>query len=409
MKTVAKLIWPRYNALQIPARIALLSLQMLMVALFRNQQRCFRPSSGGAALLFLLTVFGFTPMGTSTTGQIRHQPGLQWSKLPPLPDSHGFAGAFAGVSHGALIVAGGTNFPDRPVWEGGRKHWYDKIFVLEKPDGEWHIGGVLPRALGYGVSITTDKGLLCIGGADAERHYTDVFLLEWSEGKIGRTALPSLPQPCAYASGAKLGKVVYVAGGTATPTATQAMKTFWSLDLSKRDARWQELAAWPGSERMLSVAAAQGAAFYLFSGVSLSAAPDGSPRRTYLKDAFRYQAGKGWSKVADLPRPVVAAPTPAAAFGKKQILIFGGDDGSNAGFQPVKDHPGFSHRVLAFHTDSNQWAEAGKGEAAHVTTAMTARRGGLVIPSGEVRPGVRSPAVWFVQPLTKNNAPLRDE
>jgi N-acetylneuraminic acid mutarotase len=213
--------------------------------------------------------------------------------------------------------------------------------------------------------------------------------------------LPALPKPCAYASGAKVGNVIYVAGGTETPTATQAMRSFWSLDLSKRDARWQELAAWPGVERMLSVAAAQDGAFYLFSGVSLSAAPDGSPKRTYLKDAYRYRAGKGWTKMADLPSPVVAAPTPAAAFGKTQILIFGGDDGSKAGFQPVQDHPGFSHRVLAFHTDNNRWEEAGAMESAHVTTAMTAWRGGFVIPSGEVRPGVRSPAVWFIQPRAK--------
>lgn len=334
---------------------------------------------------------------------------LRWAKLPPLPDKHGFAGVFAGVSNDALIVAGGANFPDQPVWEGGRKHWYDKIFALEKPDGEWRSAGALPRALGYGVSITTDKGLLCIGGADADKHYTDVFLLEWIEGKIKRTALPSLPQPCAYASGAKAGDVVYVAGGTTTPTATRAMKTFWSLDLSKREARWRELSAWPGRERMLSVAAAQGNAFYLFSGVSLSAAPDGSPRRTYLQDAYRYEANKGWMKLADLPHPVVAAPTPAAAFGKTRILIFGGDDGSKLGFQPVKDHPGFSRRVLAFHTDSNQWTDEGEGEAAHVTTAMTAWRGGFVIPSGEVRPGVRSPAVWFIHTAARSRAPFHEK
>ncbi len=381
----------------------------LMMALFCNQQGRLRPLCGNAALLCLLAVFGGTPMEISMMGQTRPQLRLRWRKLPPLPDRHGFAGAFAGVSNGALIVAGGANFPDRAVWEGGKKHWYDKIIVLEKPDGEWQSGGALPMPMGYGVSITTDKGLLCIGGADAERHFTEVFLLEWAAGKIKRTALPSLPQPCAYASGAQIGKVIYVAGGTATPTTTQAMRTFWSLDLSKRDGRWQELAAWPGSERMLSVAAAQGDAFYLFSGVSLSAAPDGSPQRTYLKDAYRYQAGKGWTKLADLPRPVVAAPTPAAAFGQSQILIFGGDDGSKAGFQPIKDHPGFSRRVLAFHTGSNQWTGAGEGEAAHVTTALTAWRGGFVIPSGEIRPGVRSPAVWFVQPLAKNKSPFRDE
>lgn len=367
---------------------------------FRQQTSLWRKFCAGAVPLALLFFADFKPM-PNIASAMNLSPALKtlrWTKLPPLPDKHGFAGAFVGVSNGALIVAGGANFPDKAVWEGGKKAWYDKIFVLEKPDGEWRSGGALPLPLGYGVSITTDKGLVCIGGADAERHSTNVFRLEWIEGKIRRTALPALPQACAYASGAQVGKVIYVAGGTATPTATRAMKTFWALDLSERHPQWRELASWPGPERMLSVAAAQGSAFYLFSGVSLSAAPDGSPQRTYLKDAYRYQSNKGWTRLADLPHPVAAAPTPAATFGKTQIVIFGGDDGLKAGFQPVQAHPGFARRVLAFHTDRNQWKETGEGEAAHVTTAMTAWRGGFVIPSGEVRPGVRSPVVWFIRP-----------
>ncbi len=377
----------------------------MLSSLFHRQTGVWRGFQAGAALLALLLFAGFNRM-SNTASAMNLSPvldNLRWRKLPPLPDPHGFAGAFAGVSHNALIVAGGANFPDQPVWEGGKKFWSDKIFVLEKPDGQWQSGGALPKPLGYGVSITTDKGLVCIGGADAERHYNEVFLLEWSAGKIKRTTLPALPQACAYASGAQVGKVIYVADGTATPTATQALKAFWALDLSERHPQWRELATWPGPERMLSVAAAQGGAFYLFSGVSLSAAPDGSPKRTYLKDAYRYEPNKGWARIAELPHPVAAAPTPAAALNKSQILIFGGDDGSKAGFQPVQAHPGFAQRILAFHTDNNQWTEAGEGEAAHVTTAMAAWRGGFVIPSGEVRPGVRSPAVWFIQPRSDNS------
>ncbi len=79
-----------------------------------------------------------------------------------------------------------------------------------------------------------------------------------------------------------------------------------ALDLSERHPQWRELEAWPGPERMLSVAAAQDGAFYLFSGVSLSAAPDGSPKRTYLKDAYRYltvrSLYRGFSHSIPLPR-----------------------------------------------------------------------------------------------------------
>src|SRR4051794_9202194 len=41
-----------------------------------------------------------------------------WTQLPSLPDPEGFASAFAGVSHDALLVAGGANFPDKRPWDG---------------------------------------------------------------------------------------------------------------------------------------------------------------------------------------------------------------------------------------------------------------------------------------------------
>jgi hypothetical protein len=51
---------------------------------------------------------------------------LKWASLPPLPDREGYAGSFAGVSDGVLLVAGGANFQDRRPWEGGTKVWYDR-------------------------------------------------------------------------------------------------------------------------------------------------------------------------------------------------------------------------------------------------------------------------------------------
>ena len=41
--------------------------------------------------------------------------------------------AVAGVSGGALLVAGGANFPDKKPWQGGTKVWYDTVFVLDEP------------------------------------------------------------------------------------------------------------------------------------------------------------------------------------------------------------------------------------------------------------------------------------
>ena len=36
---------------------------------------------------------------------------------------------------------------------------------------------------------------------------------------------------------------------------------------------------------------------------------DGTIRRRYLTDGYRYDPAAGWKRIADLPRPVVAAPS----------------------------------------------------------------------------------------------------
>ena len=151
--------------------------------------------------------------------------------MPSLPDKKGFAGSFAGVSNGVLIVAGGANFPDKKPWEGGKKVWYDTVFVLERPYDEWRVAGKLPRPLGYGVSVTYGDGLVCIGGSDAERHYADAFRLEWRNSKMILTKLPPLPEPVANCSGALVGDVLYVAGGLEKPDSKNTLKTAWRIDL----------------------------------------------------------------------------------------------------------------------------------------------------------------------------------
>jgi SSS family transporter len=322
---------------------------------------------------------------------------LRWTRLPELPNRDGVAGAFGGTSNGALIVAGGTNFPGAKPWDGGAKVWHDVIYVLERPDGAWREAGRLPHPLAYGVSVSTADGVVCVGGSDALRHSGDTFRLRWVGGRIESEALPALPRPAANLSGAVLGTTLYVAGGTEAPDSSAALRTFWALDLSSAAPAWRELEPWPGPGRMLAVAAVQDRSFFLFSGASLRSGPDGKPVREYLRDAYRYRPGRGWERVADLPTAVVAAPSPAPALGQSSVVVLGGDDGTRAGFVPPAEHPGFGGRVLIYHTITDTWRGAGTMPAAHVATPLVAWQGTYVMPSGESRPGVRSPEVWALR------------
>src|ERR1043166_8535698 len=313
-------------------------------------------------------------------------PFLKWRELPPLPDRVGFAGMFAGVGGGALLVAGGANFPDAMPWDGGKKVWYDSIYVLAKADGRWITGFKLPHALAYGVSVSTKDGVICAGGADADEHFANVFRLRWRKGKTITEQLPSLPQAVANACGALVGNTFYVSGGIEKPDATNCLKNFWALDLSALHPQWKEMPAWPGPARMLAVAGTDGDTLFLFSGAELFADPQGKPVRRYLTDAYAFNLRTGWRRIADLPRPAVAAPSPAISFDGK-LLIVSGDDGALVNFEPKSTHPGFPRDVLAYDARSNQWTRLDDAPFSRATAPVAHWNKQAVIPGG--RQGTR--------------------
>ena len=416
---------------------------------------------------------------------------LTWTRLESLPDAAevdkrlGRAGMFAGVHNDALILAGGANFPvDR--LKDGKKTYYDDIFVLVK-SGEKYTW-IRPKAaiggpLAYGAAVATDAGLVCLGGewqvhlagetaaGSSETKFSPkVFVLAWDKeartltktdrlitaadrdaGQADKVLpLPALPEACSFMAAAKVGSVIYVAGGQRTSDAkAPAMKTFWSLDLSKKtdpDAfKWQRLAPWPGPGRMKALAAAQSdgenECFYLFSGSSA-----GAP----LTDAYRYRPkDNSWRKGPDVgvgpdgntKTVACVAAGCAAPFGDHHILVFGGgmfptvqdparkdhvekmaalallkaraDAAADAAAKTElqsqisaleanldKTHPGFQRTVWAFHTVTGTWTRLKDMPTATPPVTTPAVRWGddIIIPSGEIRPGVRSPAIWRISP-----------
>ena len=382
-----------------------------------------------------------------------------WDELPPLPPSTGqakqpgVAGPFAGVQGDALVVAGGANFPEKMPWEGGAKVWWDDIWVLENLSGgaRWVSDKTfkLPRRLAYGVSVSTPDGIVCAGGSDAERCYADVFLLSWDAKarEIRQTALPSMPRPLSFMAGAMAGATLYVAGGQHEMKGATPSSAFWSLDLSKRDRpdefKWTVLPTWPGPPRVVPVAATQrtagGEAFFLFSGRVQRAG-----RRTeILRDAYAFDAKtRTWRTLPPInggPGVSVMAGTAAAA-GDDEVLLFGGDRGElfleleahdleietlkrQLADAPVNDraaierqieqrlrakkkiydtHPGFGRDVFAFDTRQDTWRIVTRSPAEPQVTTFAVKWGeAIIIPSGEIRPGVRTPNVVRATPVSK--------
>jgi N-acetylneuraminic acid mutarotase len=325
--------------------------------------------------------------------------GIHASRLPSLPEPLGVAGAFAGVANDSLLVAGGANFPDAPPWKGGKKTWYDTVYLLSETNSDWKIVGKLPRPLGYGVSITTREGVVCIGGSDAQRHYADCFLLKVNAGKLEVKPLPSLPVPLANAAGALVADTIYLAGGSREPGEQSASAALYALNLTASSKAWTNLAPCPGKARILPLAASLDGDFYLAGGAALEKT-NGAVGRVYLRDTWRFRPGAGWKKLSDLPSACVAAPSPAPVLGG-QLYVLSADDGSARDFQPIENHPGFPRTILTFDSTKASWSEAGELPAPRVTAPVVFWRGGFVVPSGEMRPGVRSAEVWMFRIVNK--------
>jgi N-acetylneuraminic acid mutarotase len=317
---------------------------------------------------------------------------IKWDgALPALPRP--LSGHVFGISGETLIVAGGTDFPIS-LFEGGAKVWYDDVYALPRGAKAWiRQTEKWPQPIGYAGVVSTDAGVVVAGGSDGKRNFTDVWLLRWADGMVKREALPPLPSPIAMAGAGALGRTIFIVGGQESPNATRALNTVWTLDLAGAPPRWRSIAPLPGPERILPVVAGVRGRLIVASGARLYARADGTAGRRYLTDTRMWASFNGsprqWSLISTPWRPVVAAP--AIAWGDSLMLVFGGDDGAQAErVQELRDaHPGFSRKLMAYDTTTDEWGEIGTLPAGLVTTNVVRRGTSLIIAGGEDRPGHR--------------------
>lgn len=336
---------------------------------------------------------------------------LKWSELAPLPDAEGFAGMYAGVVGDTLIAAGGTQFAGGvPWWQGGVKRWSDAIMVYSFTSGNWRIAPErLPAPRADGVSVSYREEMICAGGGDASKATAEVFSLRWKDGALVRTPLPELPAPCVKMAGVLLGDVLYVAGGRPSPNSTSVLRTFWALDLARPrgERTWRALPPWPGPARMMPIMATSDGALYLIGGVEIFADERNQPRNRapYLSDVFRYVPGRGdavgqWERLADTPRPLAGAPSPACTTTPGEILIAGGVDGSIEAIVDRSTVRALPDAVLRYEVRTGKWSEAGTmpAKSARVNGPAIVRHADYLIISGENLPARRTPSILHLAP-----------
>lgn len=315
---------------------------------------------------------------------------LEWKRLADLPDAEGFAGSYAGVSGGALIVCGGANFPEKPLWEGGPKRWTDRVFVMEPGSAGWKDAAPLPQPLGYGATVSLPEGMMLIGGSNASGAVSDCYLLRYKEGNVTCETLPPLPVALTGHAAVVMNGKVYVQGGSLAPGEQDAESRMWIYD--PQACQWREGEPMPARGRFLHQMATMANTLYVLGGIGLKPGEEGRQVRDMLVEAWSYNEATGWRRLAHLPHFCAAAPTPAPVIGGR-IYLLGGDDATVTGYKPV-DHPGFHNQSLCYDPASDTWADGGSIAAARAVLPCAVWNGLAVIVNGEQRPGKRSNQVW---------------
>lgn len=355
--------------------------------------------------------------------------------LPPPPGAReqlGVARPFYGVSGGVFILAGGSNFPERPAAEGGSKACRDEIYA-RLPDGRWRaLSSRLPDGpVAEGVSVTTPEGIVCAGGTDGRRDLDAAFLMTWSRtaGDVEFGRLPSLPVTLRMGVGGAWENRIYVACGRQNGAVANGV---WRLDLDDLAAGWIALPPVPGVPREQAVGAIavrgpRRPAFHVFGGNGVD--PDGTQAaRTdgYFYDLSAVDGGI-WKPAAAVKPKGSAGPISVlgatAIGGRSRIICAGGFDkeiwdeavrslGRLRGETLAayrKDYltrpaPSYrwNKRLLVYDAEKDAWGSDGEVPEARCGAAMAMLPdGSLLIASGEDRPGSRSPLAFIRQPLAR--------
>ena len=377
------------------------SRRFVRAALLRrgSRSRSIQRARGGFALSLVLQVL-LLPMIPSP---LFSTPTLSWTKWSDLPNPIGLKGVYAGVTGGQLIAAGGSNFPV-PQTQGGTKVFTRAIYSLPVSAGSsaaWQShADALPVGLAEGASVTTEYGVVGVGGASAAGPVADAFLIAVKSegGGVSLRSLPSLPDPSAMPAAAYLGGDVYVAGGE-NRGAVQSQ--FRRLNLAAAlgqtpGVTWESLPSWPGPPRFGAVLATLkvgGRDRLVLAGGRIKSTPP-VRQEDYLADVYGYDPEAGrWERLADMPHRALAAAVLRLDAGR--LAVLGGSDGHSldrlAELGPKYRLPS---RIMIYHAASNEWlVDAGSMPTGTAGTAVVEMLDGGILIGGEYSPGLRIPHV----------------
>ncbi len=319
----------------------------------------------------------------------------------------GVSACYCGVINGNLYIAGGCNFPDKPVAEGGKKRFYKAIYAAKlNAEGnrlEWKTVGQMPQPAAYGVSVTYENSLILVGGNNETGGLTTAIRLRPTATGMQQEALPSLPHALDNMAGAVVGHILYVVGGNCEGVATQKV---WSLDL-KNTAKegWKEEPSIPGIARVQPIAAALAGDLL---GVWGGFAPKTDSKAAQLAmNGASYNAGCGTWTALPVPtdalgEEVFTGGSTAIATPQKGVVVVGGVN-KDVFLAAINNLPEgyllhepewyrFNNRVLCYRDGT--WTQLLQHPSvARAGCALAYWDGWVYVVGGELKPGIRTPEI----------------
>ena len=302
------------------------------------------------------------------------------SQLPSL-DGKGLSGLYAAQIGEKLYVAGGCNFPDAPLIEGGKKKFYDDILML---DGErWVTVGHLPAPSAYAAYLATNGGMLIMGGANASGSMDCVWFFDGATV----TERPSLPKPLEQAAWCKSDGKIYLAGGLSDGEPSRDV-------LVCGNDGWKTVAVLPAPV-VQGIAVVEDGHLLVWGGFDPST-------NEALKGGFSLNLTTGeWSALAADVTFAGSAPLGYYAAGGCDAEIL-----TAALHLPKEKIREYQSRPIDYYRFRGElrkyecgcWRVVAKSEhLARAGAALAEYQGDIVSIGGELKPGVRSPEVWRVK------------
>ena len=325
-----------------------------------------------------------------------HTETMKVTELKSIPDAayaKGVSAPFCGVVGDALVVAGGANFPDKSLLEGGAKRVYADIWA--HTDGEWAHVGVLPDSTAYGATFAVDGALVLAGGNVCGVTTDKVYELTLQDGAAVLRALPPLPEPMEQCGWTRDGDRLYLVGGVGT-TAVYACTIGEYV--------WTRLADLP-EPLFQPVAFASGGSLYVWGGFNpetLEVSDKGLVISSEVEKSL-------WREAPSIPDGGTFVGATGATLPDGRLAVVGGvnraifaralhntpeDRIPYLSKEPAEYQ--FRQAVYAFDPASGAWTLLGADPACALAGPGVAVRpaGGLYVAGGELKPGVRSPRIF---------------